>query len=114
MKSDLEIVVEALRSEQKRIDSRGPQYIPDLKKVAVNIKLLEHHRKNEEGSKTKVFVGKKPKPVWRLTDKERKFMDRFGWEMNNYAMVKRDLQSGKVLAHEGDETWTRDLKVAGE
>lgn len=65
-------------------------------------------------SKNEIIVERKSKPVWLLTDRERKFMDRFGWEMENRNMVKRDPQSGKVLAHEGDETWTRDLKVSGE
>lgn len=51
-----------------------------------------------------------------LSVREDKFMRRFGWEMSiaTGKGVKHDLQTGKVLAHEGDETWTRDLKVAGE
>ena len=51
-----------------------------------------------------------------LSEKEIKFMERFGWEINENgtASIKYDNQTGKVLAHEGDETWDRDLKVAGE
>lgn len=55
--------------------------------------------------------------VWeKITVQEMKFMRRFGWEVSRVdgMMVKRDLTTGKVLAHEGDETWDRDLKVAGE
>jgi len=50
----------------------------------------------------------------KVTVKERMFMKRFGWDFGICPSVKRDIQSGKVLAHEGDETWDRDLKVAGE
>jgi len=55
-----------------------------------------------------------------LTAQEMKFMQRFGWELHEnlgpekLAAVKREVQTGKVIAHEGDETWDRDLKVAGE
>ena len=49
-----------------------------------------------------------------LTAQEMKFMKRFGWEFSRVPSTKHDLVSGKVLAHEGDETWVRDLKVAGE
>ncbi len=50
-----------------------------------------------------------------ISEKEGKFMSRFGWEFSATGpSVKRDHQTGKVLAHEGDETWDRDLKVAGE
>ena len=52
-----------------------------------------------------------------LTAQEMKFMQRFGWEFfasPENSASKRDIQTGKVLAHEGDETWDRDLKVAGE
>lgn len=48
------------------------------------------------------------------TAQEMKFMQRFGWEFSRAPATKHDLVSGKVVAHEGDETWTRDLKVAGE
>ena len=60
------------------------------------------------------------KKAYTLTDKEAKFMERFGWQLydnlgpEKLDAVKRDIQTGKVLAHEGDETWDRDLKVAGE
>jgi len=56
------------------------------------------------------------KDAFQLSAKEDLFMKRFGWEdsIREGCMIKRDLQTGKVLAHEGDETWTRDLKVAGE
>lgn len=59
---------------------------------------------------------KKEKLPYELSDKEAKFMERFGWEVSRIhgGMIKYDLQTGKVIAHEGDETWTRDLKVAGE
>ena len=50
----------------------------------------------------------------KVTVEERKFMMRFGWDLGVCPSVKRDIQTGKVLAHEGDETWDRDLKVAGE
>jgi len=50
----------------------------------------------------------------KTTVKERKFMRRFGWDLGVCPSIKRDIQTGKVLAHEGDETWDRDLKVAGE
>jgi len=49
-----------------------------------------------------------------ISKEEWSFMDRFGWEFTGGGAVKYDIQSGKVLAHEGDETWDRDLKVAGE
>ena len=55
--------------------------------------------------------------VPKMTTDEMKFMKRFGWELNlstGGGAIKRDLSTGKVLAHEGDETWDRDLKVAGE
>ncbi len=43
------------------------------------------------------------------------FMTRFGWEFPaDGPAIKYETITGKVLAHEGDETWTRDLKVAGE
>lgn len=60
------------------------------------------------------------KKAYVLTEKEAKFMERFGWQLydnlgpEKLDAVKRDIQTGKVLAHEGDETWDRDLKVAGE
>jgi len=59
---------------------------------------------------------KKTRPAEHLTLKELKFMERFGWELseNMNPAIKYDELTGKVLAHEGDETWTRDLKVAGE
>ncbi len=47
-------------------------------------------------------------------DKEKVFMERFGWDLDRTPAIKRDIETGKVLAHEGDETWDRDLKVAGE
>jgi len=52
----------------------------------------------------------------KLNKRELHFMEKFGWEVMKVdgRMIKRDHQTGKVLAHEGDETWTRDLKVAGE
>ena len=59
-------------------------------------------------------VVEETREVEKLTDKEMKFMMRFGWELDRRSAVKQDLQTGKVLAHEGDETWDRDLKVAGE
>ena len=46
-----------------------------------------------------------------------RFMARFGWEFPedaNTPAIKYEIITGKVLAHEGDETWDRDLKVAGE
>ena len=50
-----------------------------------------------------------------ISVKEGKFMKRFGWEFSAESpAIKHDPQTGKVLAHEGDETWDRDLKVAGE
>ena len=49
-----------------------------------------------------------------ITDREAGFLERFGWELGPDSFIKRDLQTGKVLAHQGDETWDRDLKVAGE
>lgn len=49
-----------------------------------------------------------------ISRKEWDFMERFGWEMHRKLATKHDIQTGKVLAHEGDETWDRDLKVAGE
>ena len=49
-----------------------------------------------------------------LNDLEAKFMVRFGWDFGSFPAIKRDIATGKVLAHEGDETWVRDLKVAGE
>ncbi len=49
-----------------------------------------------------------------VSRKEWDFMERFGWEMHKSPATKHDIQTGKVLAHEGDETWDRDLKVAGE
>lgn len=56
-----------------------------------------------------------------LTAQEMKFMQRFGWAFQSakglqegQPSIKYDIQTGKVLAHEGDETWDRDLKVAGE
>lgn len=62
-----------------------------------------------------VVVGEIEKAIHeKTTVKERKFMMRFGWDLGVCPSVKRDIQSGKVLAHEGDETWDRDLKVAGE
>ncbi len=59
---------------------------------------------------------KKTRPAEHLTLEELKFMERFGWEINENMnpAIKYDNLTGKVLAHEGDETWTRDLKVAGE
>ncbi len=58
----------------------------------------------------------KTRPAEHLTLEELKFMERFGWEINENMnpAIKYDNLTGKVLAHEGDETWTRDLKVAGE
>ena len=45
----------------------------------------------------------------------RRFMVRFGWEFPAKGpATKYELVTGKVGAHEGDETWDRDLKVAGE
>ncbi len=52
--------------------------------------------------------------VEQLNSKEIKFMKRFGWDLEIKPATKFDLVTGKVLAHEGDATWTRDLKVAGE
>jgi len=51
-----------------------------------------------------------------LTAQEMKFMQRFGWDFPQHSggAKKHDTATGKVLAHEGDETWDRDLKVAGE
>ena len=49
-----------------------------------------------------------------LTEKEMTFMIRFGWGLDEQPATKRDIETGKVLAHEGDETWDRDLKVVGE
>ena len=51
-----------------------------------------------------------------VSDRHGVFMRRFGWEVTKIhgRWIKRDPTTGKVLAHEGDETWTRDLKVAGE
>ena len=45
-----------------------------------------------------------------------RFMVRFGWEFpgGGSPAIKYEIMTGKVLAHEGDETWDRDLKVAGE
>jgi len=60
-------------------------------------------------------VTKPEEPFLMLSIDELMFMDRFGWEFeDDKKAIKRDLQTGKVLAHEGDETWTWDLKVAGE
>ena len=60
-------------------------------------------------------VPEKVKERRNLTAQEMKFMQRFGWEFNpNLLAVKREIETGKVLAREGDETWDRDLKVAGE
>ncbi len=59
-------------------------------------------------------VIEEPREVEQLTDNEIKFMRRFGWELNTRPAVKHEIQTGKVLAHEGDEVWIRDLKVAGE
>lgn len=50
----------------------------------------------------------------KVTEKEYTFMTRFGWDFETTPVIKRELQSGKVVAHEGDETWDWDLKVAGE
>jgi len=69
------------------------------------------------GDFPEIVEEEKEKPLWeRLTADEYKFMKRFSWEFLGQGgqAVKRDPQTGKVLAHEGDETWTRDLKVAGE
>jgi hypothetical protein len=51
-----------------------------------------------------------------VSEKQAIFMTRFGWEFpGDFSLAtKYEHISGKVLAHEGDETWTRDLKVAGE
>lgn len=51
-----------------------------------------------------------------LTEKETKFMERFGWDFPQHSggAKKHDITTGKVLAHEGDETWDWDLKAAGE
>ena len=51
-----------------------------------------------------------------LSVREDTILKRFGWEDSKMEgiMLKRDLTTGKVLAREGDETWDRDLKVAGE
>jgi len=49
-----------------------------------------------------------------LTKKEAKFMPRFGWDFSTTPAIKYELQTSRILAHEGDETWDRDLKVAGE
>ena len=54
------------------------------------------------------------KETVKVTVEERRFMMRFGWDLDAVPAVKRDIQSGKVLAHEGDETWDWDLKAAGE
>ncbi len=54
------------------------------------------------------------KKVEKLTEKEIKFMKRFGWELDMNPATKYDIETGKVLAREGDETWDWDLKAAGE
>lgn len=68
------------------------------------------------GDFPEIVEGDKESPYKRpYIDKgEWHFMEKFGWGMHEEPAVKRDHQTGKVLAHEGDETWTRDLKVAGE
>jgi len=50
------------------------------------------------------------------TMEETKFMQRFGWEFPGHGRpsIKLEIITGKVLAHEGDETWHRDLKAARE
>lgn len=47
---------------------------------------------------------------------ELNLMGRFGWEFPDYAApaVKIEVPSGKVIAHEGSEVWSRDLKVVRE
>ena len=51
-----------------------------------------------------------------ISETEGKFMTRFGWEFprNHSSAIKYEHVSGKVIAHEGDETWDRDLRVARE
>ena len=61
-----------------------------------------------------VVVGEQVKKAAKVTEKEFTYMVRFGWDLDERPAVKRDIQSGKVLAHEGDETWDWDLKAAGE
>ena len=59
-------------------------------------------------------VVEETRKVEKLTDQEIKFMTRFGWDLDMNPATKYDIETGKVLAREGDETWDRDLKVAGE
>lgn len=54
------------------------------------------------------------KETYVLTEKEAKFMPRFGWDFSTTPAIKYELQTSRILAHEGDETWDRDLRVAGE
>ncbi len=65
-----------------------------------------------------VVVEKKTEVITRdeVSDQQGYFMTRFGWEFpgGGALATKHEHITGKVLAHEGDETWTRDLKVAGE
>ncbi len=61
-----------------------------------------------------VVVEEEVKESFIRESKKAVFMERFGWEINTVPIVKRDHITGKVVAHKGDETWDRDLKVAGE
>lgn len=44
---------------------------------------------------------------------ELNLMGRLGWEFSEDSSpaVKIEVPSGKIIAHEGSEVWTRDLKV---
>ncbi len=57
---------------------------------------------------------KKTRVVEQLTPTEIKFMKRFGWDLSTKPAIKYAIQTSQILAHEGDETWIWDLKVAGE
>lgn len=58
---------------------------------------------------------KEERVPYKPTELQAKFMMRFGWEFPEEGFAtKHEAITGKVFAHEGDETWTRDLKVAGE
>lgn len=46
--SDLEIIIEALLREHRTINARGPEYIPDMKRVAQRIEFLMKKRDKEE------------------------------------------------------------------